>query len=60
MDVVTDQLVAGLIMKLVGGLILWIVIATVFFRWARREERDGWDALRYTDVEREIRTEMTR
>jgi putative membrane protein len=60
MDVLTDQLIAGLIMKLVGGLILWVVIAAVFFRWARREEREGWDALRYTDVEREIRTEMTR
>jgi hypothetical protein len=32
----------------------------VFFRWGRRERRDGWDALRYTDVEREIRAEMTR
>jgi putative membrane protein len=60
MGVLTDQLVAGLIMKLVGGLILWGVIAVVFFRWAHREERDGWDALRYTDVEREIRSEMTR
>jgi putative membrane protein len=60
MGVLTDQLVAGLIMKLVGGLILWGVIAAVFFRWGRRERRDGWDALRYTDVEREIRAEMTR
>jgi putative membrane protein len=60
MGVLTDQLVAGLIMKLVGGLILWGVIASVFFRWGRREERDGWDALRYSDVEREIRAEMTR
>ena len=60
MGVLTDQLVAGLIMKLAGGMILWVVIAVVFFRWGRREERDGWDALRYTDVEREIRTGMTR
>ena len=60
MGALTDQLLAGLIMKLVGGLILWGVIAAVFFRWAHREERDGWDALRYTDVEREIRAEMTR
>ncbi len=34
-----DQLVAGLIMKLGGGAILWTVIAVVFFRWAARE---GW------------------
>ncbi len=60
MGAVTDQLVAGLIMKIVGGLILWGVIAAVFFRWGNREQRDGWDALRYTDVEREIRAEMTR
>lgn len=56
----TDQLVAGLIMKLVGGIILWIVIAVVFFRWANREQNEGWDALRYTGVEREIRAEMSR
>ena len=60
MDAITDQLVAGLIMKLIGGLILWGVIACVFFRWAHREERDGWDELRYTEIEREIRTGMTR
>jgi putative membrane protein len=33
----TDQLVAGLIMKLGGGAILWTVIAVIFFRWAARE-----------------------
>jgi putative membrane protein len=60
MGVLTDQLVAGLIMKLVGGMILWVVIAIVFFRWGHREDRDGFDALRYTDVEREIRAEMSR
>ena len=60
MGALTDQLVAGLIMKIVGGLILWGVIAAVFFRWGNREQRDGWDALRYTDVEREIRAEMNR
>jgi putative membrane protein len=60
MGVLTDQLIAGLIMKLVGGMILWGVIAAVFFRWGRRERRDGFDALRYSDVEREIRAEMSR
>jgi putative membrane protein len=60
MGVLTDQLIAGLIMKLVGGMILWGVIAAVFFRWGQRERRDGFDALRYTDVEREIRAEMGR
>jgi putative membrane protein len=55
-----DQLIAGLIMKLVGGLILWGFIATIFFRWHAREERDGWDALQLRHVEREVRTELTK
>ncbi len=56
----TDQLVAGLLMKLVGGAILWGFIAVVFFRWHDREQRDGWDPLSYRDVEREIRAGMSR
>jgi putative membrane protein len=56
----TDQLVAGLIMKLVGGMILWGVIAAVFFRWANREQREGWDALHWHRVDTEIRTELNR
>jgi putative membrane protein len=55
----TDQLVAGLIMKLIGGAILWVVIGCVFFRWANRE-RDGWDTLAYRDVERDVHAEITR
>lgn len=35
-----DQLLAGLIMKIVGGLILWGFIATIFFRWYAKEERE--------------------
>ena len=56
----TDQLVAGLIMKIVGGLILWGFIAVIFFRWHQREERDGWDALALRHVEREVRAGMVR
>lgn len=37
----SDQQVAGLIMKIGGGFYLWIVIATIFFRWYASEERDG-------------------
>ena len=51
-----DQLIAGLLMKIVGGLILWGFIATIFFRWHAREERDGWDALALRHVERELRS----
>jgi putative membrane protein len=56
----TDQLIAGLIMKIVGGAILWTMIAVIFFRWHAQEERDGWDSLRYRNVEREIRAELTK
>lgn len=45
---VTDQTVAGLIMKLGGGLLLWGRIALIWFRWYGEERR--WDRL-----ERELR-----
>lgn len=35
-SVTSDQQVAGLIMKLVGGTYLWVVIAGIFFLWATR------------------------
>jgi len=38
---VADQTIAGIIMKLAGGLIIWITIAVIWFRWAA-EERE-WD-----------------
>lgn len=60
LSAITDQTVAGLIMKLAGGLILWGVIAVIFFRWYDEEQTAGWDALEWRDVEREIRSEMTR
>ena len=54
----TDQQTAGLIMKIVGGLYLWLVIAIIFFRWYESEERrdkgqkDG--VLMWDDVEKEL------
>ena len=59
-DALTDQLIAGLTMKLAGGLILWGFIAAIFFRWFAQEQRDGWDALQWRNFEREIRAEMKR
>ena len=55
-----DQLIAGLLMKLVGGFILWGFVATIFFRWYAREERDGWDALALRHLERELRSKVPR
>lgn len=56
----TDQLIAGLEMKLLGGFILWGFIATIFFRWHAQEDREGWDPLQWRKLEREIRAEMGR
>jgi putative membrane protein len=39
-SVTSDQQVAGLIMKLVGGTYLWVLIAGIFFRWAGQAMRD--------------------
>jgi len=50
----TDQLVAGLIMKIVGGAILWTVIAVMFFRWYELEHREGVDVLEWRDVDRHL------
>jgi putative membrane protein len=37
----SDQQVAGLIMKIGSGFYLWTVIAVIFFRWYESEERAG-------------------
>ena len=39
-DVLLDQRVAGLIMKIGGGAILWLAISVIFFKWADQEDRD--------------------
>jgi putative membrane protein len=46
---VDDQTIAGLIMKIGGGFLLWGRIAVLWFRWAKAEER--WD-----QIERELST----
>lgn len=38
LDAVTDQQIAGLLMKIGGGIVLWIAIAIIFFRWSLRED----------------------
>jgi putative membrane protein len=40
---VADQTIAGVVMKIGGGLLLWGTIATIWFRWTKQEEE--WDAL---------------
>lgn len=38
-DPLRDQQLAGVLMNVVGGLVLWTVIAVGFMRWAKAEER---------------------
>jgi putative membrane protein len=55
----TDQLVAGLSMKLLGTMIFWGFTTVIFFRWGRRERVEGWDALALRDVEADLRAAGT-
>lgn len=51
-----DQQLAGALMKVYAGALLWLVIAVMFFRWYAREERDrSPDVLTWDYVERELR-----
>ena len=54
-SVLEDQRIAGLEMKILGGLLLWSVIAVLFFRWSSKEERpEVPDVLEWQQVEREL------
>ena len=50
----TDMQVAGLIMKIVGGILLWGVITIVFFRWFRREEAESGPFAESRELDREL------
>jgi putative membrane protein len=49
-----DMQVAGLIMKIVGGIMLWGVITIVFFRWFRREEAESGPLAASRELDREL------
>jgi putative membrane protein len=49
-----DQQLAGLIMKLGAGLLLWAIIAVVFFRWAAEEDRGNTPRRGLDDLDREL------
>ena len=54
-SVLEDQRIAGLLMKIGGGFLLWSVIAVLFFRWSSKEERpEVPDVLEWQQVEREL------
>jgi putative membrane protein len=50
----TDQMMAGLIMKLGGGLLLWSVITVMFFKWNAKEEAQSEEEVTWDDFEREL------
>lgn len=54
LPVLTDQLIAGLIMKIGGGLLLWSIMAVVFFKWHARELTDKPDEITWDDFEIEL------
>lgn len=60
LDPLEDQLIAGLVMKLGGGLILWGFIAAIWFRWFGRDAREGFDTVGLTAVERDVRARLSR
>ena len=55
LDVVTDQQIAGLTMKIGGGLFLWAVITALFFRWTYEEETGGPDLLYWHEHEPQLK-----
>ena len=62
LSAIDDQQVAGALMKVYAGSLLWAVIIVLFFRWYASDQRDTRaDVLTWDDVERELRrTEPSR
>lgn len=54
MSTVDDQRLAGLIMKIGAALLLWLLIAVIFFRWAGEEDRRIAARRRWQDLDREL------
>jgi putative membrane protein len=51
-----DQQIAGLIMKLGAGLLMWMLIAVIFFRWAAEDDRQNQSRRLQRELERELAT----
>jgi putative membrane protein len=54
MTTLDDQQLAGLIMKIGAGLLLWMIIAVVFFRWASEEEKSNTPRRGLDELDREL------
>jgi putative membrane protein len=54
LSTLADQQLAGLIMKIAAGVLLWLIIAVVFFRWAADEERANTPRHGLNEMDREL------
>lgn len=54
LSAVEDQQLAGAVMKVGGGALLWGAIIVLFFHWYSLTQRDQGDVLTWDDVEREL------
>ncbi len=54
LSTLADQQLAGLIMKIGAGLLLWMIIAVVFFRWAAEEDRANNPRHGLDELDREL------
>jgi putative membrane protein len=54
LGVLDDQQLAGAMMKVGGGIILWTVIFITFFKWYGQSQKGDTDTLTWADVEREL------
>lgn len=54
LDPLTDQQIAGLLMKIGGGFFLWAVISVLFFRWYAEETTGAPDALYWRELEPDL------
>lgn len=55
MSPIADQQIAGVVMKILGGLILWSFIAMAFFRWYAKEEVETTATIKREEIEEELK-----
>ena len=61
LSAVADQRIAGLEMKILGGAILFAIIAVIWFKWWGQEQKtEGWDALEWGRVDHELEPHVER
>lgn len=54
LDPVVDQQIAGLGLKIGGGIVLWTIMGVLFFRWAAREQPETVPQVSWSEFERDL------